>query len=121
MSADYRSLTMADGPAVLAVMKAASGGLGRLPEEMDLAWVAESLGGALAGGVALGAWADGRLAGVIKAPRMPSVQFQEATLSRTFGSLATIEIGTSRLALSPLTRATGWWSPRKTMTVSSVP
>lgn len=76
MSVDYRGLTMADAQAVLAVMQAASGGLGRLPEEMDLAWIAESLGGALAGGVAIGAWEGGRLAGVIKAPRMPSMQFQ---------------------------------------------
>jgi len=39
VSVDYRGLTLADGPAVLTVMQAASGGLGRLPEEMDLAWV----------------------------------------------------------------------------------
>jgi ribosomal protein S18 acetylase RimI-like enzyme len=86
MSVDYRALTMADAPAVLALMQAASGGLGRLPEEMDHAWVEESLGGALAGGVAIGAWADGRLAGVVKAPRMPSVQFQHVLWDLTIAT-----------------------------------
>ena len=86
MSVDYRSLTMADAQAVLAVMQAASGGLGRLPEEMDLAWIEESLGGALAGGVAIGAWDNGRLAGVIKAPRMPSVQFQHVLWDLTIAT-----------------------------------
>lgn len=70
-----RALTLADAAAVLAVMKRASGGLGRLPHEMDLAWIEGALEAALDGGVALGAWEDGRLAGVIKAPRMPSAQF----------------------------------------------
>jgi len=86
VSVDYRSLAMADGPAVLGVMQAASGGLGRLPEEMDLAWVAESLGGALVAGVAIGAWAEGRLAGVIKAPRMPLVQFQHVLWDLTIAT-----------------------------------
>ena len=72
----YRALSMANAPAVLAMMRRAEGGLGRLPEEMDLAWVEESLGHALAGGIAIGAWVDDRLAGVIKASRMPSVQFE---------------------------------------------
>jgi putative acetyltransferase len=66
---------MDDAAAVLAVMKRASGGLGRLPEEMDLAWVEGNLAAALEGGVALGAWDGGRLAGVIKASRMPSALF----------------------------------------------
>ena len=67
---------MADAPAVLAVMRHAEGGLGRLPHEMDLAWAEESLGHAVNGGIAVGAWIDDRLGGVIKASRMPSVQFQ---------------------------------------------
>lgn len=71
-----RALAMGDAPAVLAVMKRASGGLGRLPEEMDMAWVEGNLAAALDGGVALGAWEDDRLAGVIKASRMPSALFQ---------------------------------------------
>ena len=36
----------------------------------------EALSGALRGGIALGAWDGSRLVGVIKASRMPSVQFQ---------------------------------------------
>lgn len=86
MSVDYRGLSMADGADVLAVMKAASGGLGRLPEEMDLAWIEGSLAGALAGGLAIGAWAEGRLAGIIKAPRMPSVQFQHVLWDLTIAT-----------------------------------
>ena len=72
----YRSLSLADAPAVLALMCRAEGGLGRLPHEMDLAWAEETLGHAIGDGVAVGAWIDDRLAGVIKACRMPSVQFQ---------------------------------------------
>lgn len=72
----YRPLSMADATAMLAMMRRAEGGLGRLPHEMDLAWAEETLGHALDGGVAIGAWSDDRLAGVIKAGRMPSVQFQ---------------------------------------------
>ena len=72
----YRPLSLADAPAMLAMMRRAEGGLGRLPHEMDLAWAIETLDHALDGGVAIGAWDGGRLAGVIKACRMPSVQFQ---------------------------------------------
>ena len=72
----YRPLSPADAPAVLAMMRRAEGGLGRLPHEMDLAWVDETLTHALDGGVAIGAWDESRLAGIIKASRMPSVQFQ---------------------------------------------
>jgi putative acetyltransferase len=36
----------------------------------------EALAGALIGGVAIGAWDGSRLVGMIKASRMPSVQFQ---------------------------------------------
>jgi ribosomal protein S18 acetylase RimI-like enzyme len=74
--ASYRSLSLADAPAALVLMQAASGGLGRLPHEMDPAWIEASISGALDGGVAIGAWIDRRLAGLIKAPRMPSAQFQ---------------------------------------------
>ncbi len=57
-------------------MRRAEGGLGRLPHEMDLPWMEEALSGALQGGLALGAWEGSNLVGVIKASRMPSVQFQ---------------------------------------------
>ncbi len=73
---DFRPLSLADAPDLLVLMRRAEGGLGRLPEEMDLPWMEEALGGALAGGVAIGAWDDARLIGMIKASRMPSVQFQ---------------------------------------------
>ena len=71
-----RPLSLADAPALLALMRRAEGGLGRLPDEMDLPWMEEALTGALTGGVAIGAWDGPRLAGMIKASRMPSVQFQ---------------------------------------------
>ncbi len=76
--ADYsfHPLSLADAPSALAVMRRAEGGLGRLPDEMDLPWMEEALSGALAGGVAIGAWEANRLIGIIKASRMPSVQFQ---------------------------------------------
>ena len=61
---------------LLALMRRAEGGLGRLPDEMDRPWIEEALAGALAGGVAVGAWDGSRLVGMIKASRMPSVQFQ---------------------------------------------
>lgn len=72
----FRPLSLADAPALLVLMRRAEGGLGRLPDEMDLAWMEEALSGALAGGVAIGAWDGSRLVGMIKASRMPSVQFQ---------------------------------------------
>lgn len=84
--AAYRPLTLADAPAALAVMQAASGGLGRLPHEMDLPWIEGSIAGALEGGVAIGAWIDGRLAGLIKAPRMPSSQFQHVLWDLTIAT-----------------------------------
>lgn len=71
-----RPLSLADAPAVLTLMRRAEGGLGRLPDEMDLPWMEDALTGALRGGLALGAWADSHLAGMIKASRMPSVQFE---------------------------------------------
>lgn len=71
-----RPLLLTDAPAALAVMRRAEGGLGRLPDEMDLPWIEEALSGALRGGLALGAWDGPQLVGLIKASRMPSVQFQ---------------------------------------------
>jgi putative acetyltransferase len=71
-----RPLSRADAPALLVLMRRAEGGLGRLPDEMDLPWMEEALTGALAGGLAIGAWDGARPAGMIKASRMPSVQFQ---------------------------------------------
>jgi ribosomal protein S18 acetylase RimI-like enzyme len=71
-----RPFSLADSPVVLVLMRRAEGGLGRLPGEMDLPWMEEALAGALNGGVALGAWDGARLVGMIKASRLPSVQFQ---------------------------------------------
>jgi ribosomal protein S18 acetylase RimI-like enzyme len=84
--ASHRSLTLADASAALTLMQAASGGLGRLPHEMDPAWIDASISGALDGGVAIGAWIDGRLAGLIKAPRMPSAQFQHVLWDLTIAT-----------------------------------
>ena len=72
----FRALTLADAPGALALMRRAEGGLGRLPDEMDLPWMEETLAGALHGGLAIGAWDGARPVGMIKASRMPSVQFQ---------------------------------------------
>ena len=41
--------------------------------------------------------------------------------SRTAGSFATIVIGTSWLASSPVISVCGWWSPRKISTRLSLP
>jgi ribosomal protein S18 acetylase RimI-like enzyme len=76
MIVNLRPLSLADAPATLALMRRAEGGLGRLPDEMDLAWMEEALSAALAGGLAIGAWDGSLLVGMIKASRMPSVQFQ---------------------------------------------
>ena len=72
----FRPLNLADAPATLVLMLRAEGGLGRLPDEMNLPWMEEALAGALYGGIAIGAWDGSRLVGIIKASRMPSVQFQ---------------------------------------------
>jgi putative acetyltransferase len=53
---------------------------------MDLPWIEGSIADASAAGVALGAWADGRLAGLIKAPRMPSMQFQHVLWDLTIAT-----------------------------------
>jgi ribosomal protein S18 acetylase RimI-like enzyme len=71
-----RPLSLAAAPGALALMQRAEGGLGRLPEEMDLEWMQQALAGALDGGIAIGAWCDSTIVGLIKASRMPSVQFQ---------------------------------------------
>jgi putative acetyltransferase len=71
-----RPLSLADAPELLVLMRRAEGGLGRLPDEMDLPWMEEALTSALAGGLAIGAWDGPRLVGMIKTSRMPSVQFQ---------------------------------------------
>ena len=51
----------------------------------------------------------------------PSCQPQPAILASTALSWLTMVIGTSRLALAPVTIGAGWWSPRKTRTRSSSP
>lgn len=73
-----RATAPEDAAAVLALYRAAaagSGGLARRPEEMDLAYVGGFLTKARAGGVTLGAWIDGRLAGEIHASRIGPDQF----------------------------------------------
>jgi putative acetyltransferase len=75
-SVTFRTLSLLDAPAALSLMRRAQGGLGRLPDEMDLPWMEEALSGALRDGLALGAWDGPKLVGLIKASRMPSVQFQ---------------------------------------------
>ncbi|MEO7366135.1 MAG: GNAT family N-acetyltransferase [Sphingomicrobium sp.] len=69
-------MSLTDTSALLLLMRRAEGGLGRLPDEMDLPWMEEALSGALIGGLAIGAWHGSNLVGMIKASRMPSVQFQ---------------------------------------------
>ena len=49
--------------------------MARRPDEMDLAYVEGFLAKARAGGVTLGAWIDGRLAGEIHASRIGPEQF----------------------------------------------
>ena len=51
----------------------------------------------------------------------PSCQPQPEIRSSTAGSRATMVIGTSWLAPSPVTTGAGWWSPRKTSTRLSSP
>src|SRR5215472_10645781 len=87
------------------------------------------------GSGAAGPWADAAWdEAVLKAPRnwlrkasigssgaewpgsSPSCQCQEAICRNTEGSRATIEIGTSWLARSPLTVLEGWWSPSRMST-----
>ncbi len=73
-----RATAAPDAERVLALYRAASGGSGglaRRPDEMDLAYVEGFLAKARAGGVSLGAWIDGRLAGEIHASRIGPEQF----------------------------------------------
>ena len=75
---DIRPIEASQAGAVLALYRAAaagSGGLARRPDEMDLAYVEGFLAKAHAGGVSLGAWIDGRLAGEIHASRIGPDQF----------------------------------------------
>lgn len=74
--ASLRALSLSDAPALLRLLRSAKGGLGRLPEEMDLPWIEETLNVALTGGLAIGALKGTHLVGMIKTSRMPSVQFQ---------------------------------------------
>ena len=61
----FRPLSLDDASSLLLLMRRAKGGLGRLPEEMDLPWMEEALTGALAGGVAIGARDGPWLVGII--------------------------------------------------------
>jgi putative acetyltransferase len=72
----FRPLSIAAAPTALTLMRRAEGGLGRLPDEMDLQWMEQGLTAALDGGIAIGAWESSQLVGLIKTSRMPSVQFQ---------------------------------------------
>jgi ribosomal protein S18 acetylase RimI-like enzyme len=54
---------------------AAPGGLARTPEEIDAAYASGFVAKTSVGGIALGAWADGALAGEIHAGRMGIAQF----------------------------------------------
>lgn len=71
-----RPLAMTDAATTLALMRRAKGGLGLLPHEMNIEWMERVISGALTGGLAFGAWNGPRMVGIIKACRMPSVQFQ---------------------------------------------
>ena len=110
----FRPLGLADAPDALAMMRRAEGGLGRLPDEMDLPWMQEALAGALAGGVAIGAWDDGpRLIGLIKASRMPSVQFQHVLWDLTVAVAPESQgRGIGRGLITELIAAAGSMSPK---------
>jgi len=67
-----------EAPEVLSLYRAAAngrGGLARRPDEIDLAYVQAFLTRASAGGVSLGAYVDGVLAGEIHATRIGPWQF----------------------------------------------
>lgn len=75
---EIRPLSLMDVDALVALHRAtaaAPGGLARTPEEIDAAYVSGFVAKTSAGGVALGAWADGALAGEIHASRMGIAQF----------------------------------------------
>lgn len=76
---------------MLVVMRRAEGGLGRLADEMDLLWIKESLKGAIDGGLAIGAWDGSQLIGMIKASRMPSVQFEHILSELTVAVLPSFQ------------------------------
>ena len=73
-----RPLTLLDVDALVDLHRAtaaAPGGLARTPDEIDATYASAFVAKASAGGVALGAWADGALAGEIHAGRMGIAQF----------------------------------------------
>lgn len=75
---DIRPLSLLDVDALVAMHRAtaaAPGGLARTPQEIDAAYVSGFVAKANAGGVALGGWSDGALAGEIHAARMGIAQF----------------------------------------------
>lgn len=75
---DIRPLSLRDVDALVAMHRAtaaAPGGLARTPQEIDAAYVSGFVAKAASGGVALGAWSDGALAGEIHAARMGIAQF----------------------------------------------
>lgn len=75
---DIRPLSLLDVDALVAMHRATAAppsGLARTPQEIDAAYVSGFVARASAGGVALGAWSDGALAGEIHAARMGIAQF----------------------------------------------
>ncbi|WP_165356282.1 GNAT family N-acetyltransferase [Sphingosinicella sp. BN140058] len=109
----FRRLSLADAPDLLVVMRRAEGGLGRLPGEMDLPWMEEALAGALAGGVAIGAWDGHRLIGMIKASRMPSVQFQHVLWDLTIAVDPDVQgCGVARALFAHLLESAATLTPR---------
>jgi ribosomal protein S18 acetylase RimI-like enzyme len=75
---EIRPLSLADVDALVTLHRATAatgGGLARTPQEIDAAYVSGFVAKASSSGVALGAWADGVLAGEIHAGRMGVAQF----------------------------------------------
>jgi putative acetyltransferase len=75
---EIRPLSLADVDALVTLHRATAasgGGLARTPQEIDAAYVSGFVAKTSTGGVALGAWADGALAGEIHAGRMGIAQF----------------------------------------------
>lgn len=78
MAIDIRPLSLADVDVLVTLHRATAasgGGLARTPREIDAAYVSGFVAKTSTGGVALGAWADGALAGDIHAGRMGIAQF----------------------------------------------
>jgi ribosomal protein S18 acetylase RimI-like enzyme len=75
---EIRPLSLMDVDALVTLHRAtaaAPGGLARTPEEIDAAYASGFVAKTSVGGIALGAWADGALAGEIHAGRMGIAQF----------------------------------------------